>query len=196
MNIIFYDTETTGVPKNYKAPLSDLDNWPRVIQLAYIVYNEEGEKLKEFSALIKPDGWEIPKEKFWIDNGFDTESSNLYGIPMSVALAQFKADFESAGLRVCHNVPFDSAIMGAEFIRNSDDVNTREKTLCTMAKTTSWCKLPSPYGGFKWPKLQELHVKLFGSEFEAAHDALADVTATAKCFFECIKRGIFSYEIK
>ncbi len=36
---VFFDTETTGLPLNWKAPVTELENWPRLIQLAYIVYN-------------------------------------------------------------------------------------------------------------------------------------------------------------
>ncbi len=31
---LIFDTETTGLPKNYNAPLTDADNWPRLVQLA------------------------------------------------------------------------------------------------------------------------------------------------------------------
>jgi hypothetical protein len=39
---LFIDTETTGLPKNYKAPLHDLSNWPRLIQIAWLLYNSTG----------------------------------------------------------------------------------------------------------------------------------------------------------
>jgi len=28
---LFFDTETTGLPRNWKAPVTDLDNWPRMV---------------------------------------------------------------------------------------------------------------------------------------------------------------------
>jgi len=59
-----------------------------------------------------------------------------------------------------------------------------------MKSSTKYCKLPHKYGGFKWPNLQELHLKLFKSEFEEAHNAFADVKACAKCFFELKKRRV------
>lgn len=43
---------------------------------------------------------------------------------------------------------------------------------------------------FEWTKLQELHYRLFGCDFEDTHDAMADITATKKCFFEMRKRGL------
>ena len=54
---------------------------------------------------------------------------------------------------------------------------------------TDFCKIPG-YFGYEWPKLQELYHKLFGCDFEDAYDAMADITATKKCFFEMRKRGL------
>ena len=53
---LFFDTETTGVPKNYKAPPSDLLNWPRVVQLGWIVTDMQGRELKATNHIIRPDG--------------------------------------------------------------------------------------------------------------------------------------------
>ena len=61
-----------------------------------------------------------------------------------------------------------------------------------MQASTDYCAIPSnsPYGGYKWPKLEELYRKLFGCMFDNAHDALADVEATKKCYFELLDRGL------
>ena len=61
-----------------------------------------------------------------------------------------------------------------------------------MKCSADFCAIPSnsPYGGYKWPKLEELYRKLFGYTFDGAHDALADVEATRKCYFELKKKGI------
>jgi hypothetical protein len=32
---LIFDTETTGLPKKWAAPISDTDNWPRAIQIAF-----------------------------------------------------------------------------------------------------------------------------------------------------------------
>ena len=57
-----------------------------------------------------------------------------------------------------------------------------------MKESMDFCQLPGQFGDYKWPKLQELHIKLFNKGFENAHDALVDVEATARCFFEMMKR--------
>lgn len=66
-------------------------------------------------------------------------------------------------------------------------------SICTKLSSTDYCALPHPdpdHVGYKWPSLQDLYKKLFGQEFENAHDALADITATKDCFFELKRRGV------
>ena len=86
---LFFDTETTGKAKNFNASFKDTDNWPRVTQLAWQVYNEEGKLFKSFSSLIKPDGWEVPKEKFFIDHNMSTERCANEGVPIIDILSKF-----------------------------------------------------------------------------------------------------------
>ena len=83
---------------------------------------------------------------------------------------------------------FDEKIMGSEFYRKfgKDPLPSKPK-FCTMknAKIIAYCAIPPlRYGSYKWPKLSELHIQLFGTDFEEAHDASVDIQATANCFFE------------
>lgn len=194
--IVFFDTETTGLPKNYKAPADDLKNWPRIIQLAIAVYLESDavgiQKVKSKEFLIKPDGWEIPNQKFWIDNGFSTEKSEVEGVPLIEALNFFKEQIQGADLLVAHNMNFDSNILGAEMIRAGFSTGQKVKKFCTMMATIDYCQLPFPNGGtgFKFPSLKELHLNLFGEDFKDAHQASSDAEACAKCYFELLKRGL------
>lgn len=194
--IVFFDTETTGLPINYKAPVNDLKNWPRIIQLAIAVYLESEtvgvQKVKSKEFLIKPDGWEIPKQKFWIDNGFSTEKSEAEGVPLIEALNFFKQQIQGADLLVAHNMNFDSNILGAEMIREGFSTGQKIEKFCTMMATIDYCRIPFPNGGngFKFPQLKELHQILFEEDFEGAHQASSDAEACAKCYFELVKRGL------
>lgn len=192
---IFFDTETTGVPKNYRAPITDLENWPRIIQMAIAVFSigESGEPEledeKEF--LVKPDGWEIPKEKFWIDNGFDQETSLRDGVPLEMVLEYFIGWANTSDYLIAHNMDFDQKILGAEMLRHGVRSGKVLKKMCTMKTTVDFCAIPFPDGrGFKWPKLEELHRKLFECEFDGAHQAGSDVKATAKCFWKLLRLGV------
>lgn len=191
MNIIFFDTETTGLPKNWKAPMTDLDNWPRVIQLAWMMCDESGGIILEAKHLIQPDGWEVPVEKFWIDNGYSTENCAKEGLPLSIVLTSFLSDFmhPETEVLVAHNMDYDRSVLGAEMIRYGFKPKKQLTRICTKEAGTDLCQIPGPYG-FKWPSLTELHQHLFGTGFEGAHDALSDVRACKDCFFEMLKRDV------
>jgi DNA polymerase III subunit epsilon len=191
LKYLFFDTETNGLPKNWKAPMSDLDNWPRVIQFASIVIDDEENVIHEFVALITPNGWTIPKEKFWIENNYYDEKSIEEGVTMLFALQEFVKNLEMCDMIVAHNFNFDYNVVGAEMLRLGITGKRLEKA-CTMQSSIELCRIPFPKGGrgYKFPKLEELHKYLFGNSFDGAHDALEDVRATARCFFEMKKLGI------
>lgn len=191
MNFLFFDCETTGVPIKYNASYTEVDNWPRVISLAWILTNLEGEIHHSAHHLIRPNGWVIPKDKFWIDNGFSTEKSLAEGVPIDPVIEKFMEAKMQTTFLVAHNLNFDHRIVWAEIIRSGRVPRSGLAKICTMMTTTSFCKLPKAKGyGYKWPKLEELYFSVFQKRFDGAHDALADVTACKDCFFELLKRGV------
>ena len=194
MKFLFFDCETTGKPIAYGKSYSDVDNWPRVAQLAWMVAGIDGIVIASENHLIKPDGWEIPKEEFFIKNGMSTERSLEQGVPLEGVLDLFYAHKLESDVLVAHNISFDHAIVWAEYVRAGRQPRSGMHKICTMMKSTAYCKIPYANGrkGNKWPTLEELHRVLFGKPFEGAHDALADITATKDCFFELVKRGVIS----
>jgi DNA polymerase-3 subunit epsilon len=194
--ILFFDCETTGVPIDYRASYTEVNNWPRVISLAWILADQDGQTVSEVHRLIKPNGWLMPTEEFWIRNGFSQARSEAEGVPIEAVLDMFLIDIHQADHLVAHNINFDHRVVWAEHIRNGKTPRSGLNKICTMAKSTSVCKLPAPRGrGYKWPKLEELYVFLFGQSFDGAHDALADVKACKACFFELLKRKAVTLEI-
>ena len=192
---LFFDTETTGLPPKgmYNASPTCTDIWPRMVQLAWIVTNQEGKILKRRSEIIYPDGFTIPQEATDV-HGITTERARREGKPLREVLDDFAKDLVNAKQIVCHNVEFDQHIVGAELYRMDMDYQALmdKPSICTMLSSTNFCAIPNPngYDDYKWPKLSELYRKLFNRDFEDAHDALADITATKDCFFELKRRGI------
>ena len=188
---LFFDTETTGVPRNYKAPMQDTANWPRLVQLAWLLVNERGIELKRKSVIIRPDGFTIPEEAVQV-HGITTERAREEGLPLRNVLDEFMQDLELAEEVVGHNIDFDIHIVGAELCRLGLSTHkiSNKPTTCTMKSFTNFCAIPSNngYGGYKWPTLEELYYKVFGRTMENAHDALADILATKECFFELKNR--------
>jgi DNA polymerase III epsilon subunit-like protein len=186
---LFFDTETTGLPLNWKAPVTDINNWPRLVQLAYLVFDKNGELHCSGDFIVKPSGFIIPKEASRI-HGITTEIALNKGVELNDVLKDFETKVDGAEILVAHNLKFDEKIMGAELLRNQFANNlTSKKGICTMEASVDFCGLIGGYG-LKWPKLSELHYKLFGFNFEAAHNAAADINATAKCFWELKRIGI------
>lgn len=186
---LFFDTETTGLPRNWKAPVTDLNNWPRLVQLAYLYYDADGKKIMGGDVIIKPEGFTIPTDASRI-HGITTERAMEEGLALRDVLHDFFGLVAEAEVLVAHNISFDEKIVGAEFLRNQmENIIPAKKKICTMQTTTDFCAIPGPYGN-KWPKLSELHYKLFEANFEEAHNAAADINATARCFWELRRRGL------
>ncbi|MFH1522236.1 MAG: 3'-5' exonuclease [Patescibacteria group bacterium] len=186
---LFFDTETTGLPRNYHAPISDLDNWPRLVQLAWLTYDKNGQKINGSSFIIKPEGFIIPEEASSV-HGITTDMALADGKNLEKILVKFAETVKDSKIIVAHNISFDEKIIGAEFLRKKILHDLFESIrVCTKEESTDYCQLPGNYG-YKWPRLSELHKVLFKEDFTGAHDALADVEACARCFFELCKRGV------
>ena len=194
---LVFDTETTGLPKKWNAPLSDLDNWPRCVQLAWQLHDSKGILISSHSYLIKPENYNIPYESEKI-HGISTALATNIGDDLVTVLNKFTHDLSLAGFIIGHNVKFDLNIIGAELLRIKSDVNLLEKDIldtCTEL-TANVCKIPGGRGGkFKFPTLIELYSFLFNDSFSEAHNASADVEATARAFFELVRIGIINQSV-
>lgn len=192
---IFFDTECNGLPRNKNLSISATSNWPRMIQLAWLVTDEQGSILKSQSHIICPQGFIITDEVEEL-TGITTSRAKSEGNNLRTVLNEFMDDLVDAELVIGHNIDFDKHVLGCELYRERLDYDTllNKKSVCTMQRSTNFCAIPNPnsyYGGYKWPKLEELYQKLFNTTLSNAHDALSDVEATRKCYFELKQQGIF-----
>ncbi len=189
---LIFDTETTGLPVNRKAPLTDFDNWPRIVQIAWQLHDPKGKLISSQNFIVKPEGFTIPFNAEKV-HGISTERASKEGHPLAKVLNKFSADLEKANLIIGHNIEdFDIKIIGSEYLRlGLPDAIAGKATYDTQLKTRDFCAIRSGRAGkFKWPSLAELHEKLFGKKFEDAHDAAYDVAANAHCFFELIRKKV------
>lgn len=213
---LIFDTETTGLfntkdkpelgIKKARNPINYPEDYPRVFQLAFIHMKEDGTIIDEFSEFIKPDGWEIPNEPFWIQHGYSTEQCEELGVPMKDALNRFVEALNNSNYLVAHNLDYDRPVILSEI--SNYDIPMPEgfiapQRLCTMKCTIDYVrskhseenieKYPFLKFSNKFPKLIELHEKLFNEGFDGAHDALVDVRATFRCLKELKRLGILNY---
>ncbi|MCX7550977.1 DNA polymerase III subunit alpha [Xanthomarina sp. F2636L] len=193
---LIFDTETTGLPKRWDAPITDTDNWPRCIQIAWQLHDDMGNCIEHQDYLIQPEGFNIPYDAEKI-HGISTELAQEQGVPLVVMLEKFNEALSKAKFVVGQNVKFDLNIMGAEFVRENIENPLQELPVldtCTE-HTAALCQLPGGrYGKFKLPTLTELHQYLFNQPFAEAHNATADVEATTRCFLELIRRQEYTKE--
>ena len=167
---LIFDTETTGLPEDWNAPLTDFENWPRCIQLAWQIHNNLGELVTVKNFIIKPEGFDIPFNSEKI-HGISTELATKEGFTLNHVLTEFLKDLNKVKFVVGHNVSFDNNILGCEFLRNNmPNLLSDFSSIDTKNLSTNFCAIPGGKGGkFKWPNLSELYNKLFGENFSNAH---------------------------
>src|SRR5690554_2154106 len=193
---LIFDTETTGLPRNWNAPYTDTDNWPRCVQIAWQLHDENGKVIEHQDYLIKPDGFNIPFDSERIHR-ISTELAIEQGVPILEVLEKLNLALKKAKFVIGHNVGFDLNVMGCEFHRYSVETELNKKPVldtCTE-DTADLVKLPGGRGGrFKLPTLTELYQFLFDENFQEAHNATADVEATTRVFLELIRKEFFTKE--
>ena len=188
---LFFDTETSD-KFNFKTQIYSDKDFPWCVQLGAVLA-EDGIAYAEINAIIRADGREISTGAENVHH-ISTSLSNKVGMKEQLACETFLWLMDKADLLVCHNFEFDSQIIAAMLHRNGYQMSAEHlmysiPSYCTMQGTTDYCKLPGRYGAYKWPKLQELHKCLFDEEFVGAHDAMFDIRATMKCFYELRSNG-------
>lgn len=188
MNILFVDTETTGLVK-HKLPASH-QSQPHIVQIAAIMSRNDSDftDLVTYSTIIRPEGYDHIEQGAVDTHGISFERAMDEGIPIGQAMDILNTLGAASRLWVSHNVAFDYKVCEAAFIRLGWEHKLPAETRCTMQSSTDLCKLPGRYG-YKWPRLEELHHFLFQESFEGAHDALNDIRATKRCFHVLVQNG-------
>ncbi len=192
MSLIFLDTETTGFSKNGFPKQPDQ---ARVCQIAMLLTDAEGKSLGEFSALIKPEGWQIQESAAAV-HGFTNEQCEQYGVSAKAIYNLYLKWAEMATKIIAHNVKFDQRMMEIEAAYN-DMPQSNKQWYCTMEASAPIVNIPSTAkmlaAGFnkpKSPKLEEALQFLCGRGLgDTAHDAMYDVKACRDIYFELKKRN-------
>jgi DNA polymerase III epsilon subunit-like protein len=192
--LLFFDCETTGLPRvRYFSP-EVIDDWPRLVQLAWARYDPRGKEQEARSFIVRPEGFRIPADATRI-HGISHARALQEGRDLADVLDEFlEAACAAATTLVAHNFDYDRNVVAGELIRMRKPLGFLELTgICTMKETTNLCQLSRPGGGFgfKWPTLEELHAHCFGFSYDGAHDAANDIGACARSFFRLLEAGHF-----
>jgi DNA polymerase-3 subunit epsilon len=186
---LVYDTETAGLPRDWNAPHTDIGNWPRLVQIAWLLLDQWDRPIESVNRIVKPDRFTIPQTASRV-HGITTTEATARGLPLASVLGEFHSALRRASVVVAHNANFDNNVVAAEYARFGWAYPFEGKSqVCTMRQSTDYCQLPGPYGN-KWPTLEELYRILFGEAFTDAHDAGVDAAACTRCFVELRNRGV------
>lgn len=197
--ILILDTETSGLPKGRNADPYNPDLWPHIVQIGAILYKcpfkgRPGRIMERYSALVKPNGWEISPSSQAI-HGISMDFASKNGIPIQDVLEKLNELSSGVHAICCHNVAFDMPVIMSEYRRYTHihhDVSVRIGSLpriCTMEIGKKICRMlvegtrrnGDKYLYYKSPKLTELYQYLVGHEFNGKfHDALEDCQATVE----------------
>lgn len=198
-DVLFFDTETTGIPERSWNWDTDFEQYPHVVQMAWL----HGCKVE--THIIRPDGWEIPQETVDV-HGITTEYALEHGEPFASVVDMFIQDCHDAGLICGHNIHFDTSIIKANILRelgreyyDANDVENalyKGKRIDTMRPTMKWVDARMANGRLKFPNLSELYSRCFPGESFPAHDALEDVKAVAKCLPVILELGLVELKVK
>lgn len=198
-DVLFFDTETTGIPDKSAKWDADYMGYPHVVQIAWIY---RGEK---FNYIIRPEGWEIPEEATAV-HGITTGYAMEHGAPFAAVIDKFISDCHSAGLICGHNVHFDTGIVKANILRelgrayydaeNVEDALFKGKRIDTMRSSMKWVDARNSWGKLKFPNLGELYSRCFPGETFPAHDALEDTQAVARCLPVLVEKGLVELMVK
>ena len=213
MRIAVFDTETTGLPKTKILNDESLVSWPHVVQFSYVIYDTELKKIiKTVDLVIRiPQNINISDEVSDI-HGITNFISQTSQYKIEDALLLFSNDYLNYGidLLVGHNLQFDINMLKVELMReigliidttnkrhfyqllNSlNDVNSEfsepPKLYCTMMNSIELCnlKIKPKFGKefLKFPRLNELHIKLFNTSPKNLHNSLNDVLICLRCYY-------------
>jgi len=203
MKVIVFDTETTGLPKTKFLSNGLLNLWPYIVQLSYIIYDiNEKELVKIRDSIIKiPYGIEIPQEVSKL-HGITNDISYSQGIDIENIIEEFMEDLNNCDYIIGHNIEFDINMIKVELMRLNIAVNKKmnlyykyleflskcKNFYCTMQESIDLCaikkvnKMGKEY--FKFPKLIELHQKLFDSSPKGLHNSLNDILICLRCYYK------------
>ena len=102
---LIFDTETTGLPKRFNAPVTDTDNWPRCIQIAWQLHDADGSLMEHQDFIIKPEGFEIPFQSEQI-HGISTALAHNNGYLLEDVLEAFQMVLSKTRVLVGQNLKF------------------------------------------------------------------------------------------
>lgn len=192
MKIFVFDTETTWFINKKE---TDLEKQPKIIQFAWILWelkNGKFQELERVDILINPK-IPIPYGSSQVHHIYDIDVKNSPSIEEEID--KIMKYINEPDVIIWHNIEYDESMVKLELKRLNREFEYKPKQIiCTMKNSVEFCAIQWNWERFKYPKLWELHKKLFWEYFTWAHDALTDVEATLRCFVDLVEKKVIQIE--
>lgn len=185
-NLLFIDTEASGLPKKWNAPYSKVNNWPFSVQISWLIYHRNGDLIKQENHFIRDNDFKITPAAQDI-HGITHEFLNQHGEPRHSVMELLAEDIKKYHpMLIGHFMELDFHVLSADFFRSGvENPAINAPIFCTMIATKQLLVHPQS----KYLRLGDLYELLFKTPLLHQHNALNDAAATAACFFELIKKG-------
>ena len=181
MKVLIFDTETTGLPKNFKIPaIVQPNNWPHLVSISWVILDVATNLIiKQRDYIVKPYNWIIPEDSTKIHRITDVYAT-LNGFLLKDVMAEFMS--EQCDVLVSHNLNFDRNVVinAIQWDLNIPFTGFIPKIFhCTM--------LNSEHIFGKWPKLSELFEYIFKRKpsYNNLHGSLYDTLLVVQCIQQC-----------
>jgi DNA polymerase-3 subunit epsilon len=189
--LLFVDTETSGIPRDWTQPYASRHNWPHIVQLAWVVCTPDGQEVKAENHYIRPSDYDMSPESGKI-HGLTAAFLQANGRSRHAVMQRLHRDLLHYKPRVvAHFMQLDFHMLGVGFHRAGLKNPLLElPQFCTMRATGPLLRHSTQ--GFL--RLGELHQRLFQEPLLREHDALVDARATARCYFQMQAQGVITDE--
>jgi hypothetical protein len=209
---LVFDVETTGLlPKRVPDKQGggpSIDQYPHILQLSFAIYDMETRTIKQkYDSYVNVPDTVVINDFVSQLTGITKQICSERGQSICTVLYDFYKAYKTCEGLVAHNLEFDTKMILVELERNQsaiiqqnmadclmlfnpihEKVNHIDR-YCTMRKGTNLCNITVPDSKNqlrrKFPKLSELHHKLFGGEMPAnLHNSMVDVEVCLQCYLK------------
>lgn len=189
MKFLFFDTETTGLPRDRRISAEkQKDNWPDMVSISWIIVEDETMISCE-SYIVRPDEWNIPQESTDI-HGISHAFAKRNGHSITEVVERFAYDVEKCDYIIAHNLEFDKNVVDNacqwRILEGPDRINWRKK-ICTAEYGKEITRIIAQNGRgrfFRYPKLSELYQFVMKKQPSLTlHNSLNDTMLLAELFF-------------
>jgi len=175
---LFFKTEFLEEPKDRDAEVTDLQNWPRITGLAWVVVTDDGAVVRGFRFKVKHD---VDPPVFPPDVQKIIEEQ---GHPAKYVIDRFMYDVGVCDTLIAHDLKTHFGTLAAEAIRYGSRAKKRiENRLCTMDD------IDEVYAD-DGRSLSDLYYALFEAEIDDDLEVMVALQAEIEIVQELITRGI------